>query len=117
MRSTGIRRKVDDLGRVVIPVGIRRSLEIHEGDPLEVSVDGENIVLRKPADRCVFCGTETGLVAFRGKGVCRACSSSVGLLGDVPPTAAAPSDDPGRDEDLIVPPFAADYDPASSTAW
>jgi AbrB family transcriptional regulator, transcriptional pleiotropic regulator of transition state genes len=79
MASSGIRRKVDDLGRVVIPAGIRRSLGIREGDPVEVSVEGERVVLAKPRDACVFCGREEDdLTGFRGRLVCRDCLASLG---------------------------------------
>lgn len=95
MKSTGIRRKVDDLGRVVIPAGIRKSLAIREGDAVDVWVDGERVVLAKPADRCVFCGSEEPpLHAFREKLVCRPCVASVGVIdGDLrqPVTAESSS--------------------------
>lgn len=83
MRSTGIRRKVDDLGRVVIPAGVRRSLGIREGDALEVCVEGDQVILAKPRDRCVFCGSEDEpLQSFRGRVVCRSCVASVAVLDD-----------------------------------
>jgi AbrB family transcriptional regulator, transcriptional pleiotropic regulator of transition state genes len=79
--GSGIRRKVDDLGRVVIPAGIRRTLNMREGDTVEVTVDGERVVLSKPRDACVFCGREDDtLQRFRGRLVCRECVSG---LGDV----------------------------------
>lgn len=81
MKSTGIRRKIDDLGRVVIPAGIRKSLSIREGDAVDVWVDGDRVVLAKPADRCVFCGTEEPpLHDHRDKRVCRPCVASVSVL-------------------------------------
>ncbi len=90
MKSTGIRRKVDDLGRVVIPAGIRRSLGIHEGDSLEVAVDGEHVILAKPTDRCVFCGSEDGpLESFRGRVICRPCVGSLRALDEHLHRAAA----------------------------
>lgn len=79
---TGIQRKVDDLGRVVIPAGIRHSLNIREGDALEVHVDGDRVILAKPTDQCVFCGGEEELVGFRGRSVCRPCVAGVGVLGE-----------------------------------
>lgn len=83
MRSTGIRRKVDDLGRVVIPASIRRSLHIREGDEIEVHVDGEHVILAKPTVRCVLCGTEDGdLKQVRERRLCRACIASVGVLDE-----------------------------------
>lgn len=58
MKSTGITRKIDDLGRIVIPKELRRTFDIAEGDPLEIFVDGENIILRKyhASESCVLCG-------------------------------------------------------------
>jgi AbrB family transcriptional regulator, transcriptional pleiotropic regulator of transition state genes len=83
VRSTGIRRKVDDLGRVVIPASIRRSLHIREGDEVEVHVDGEHVILAKPTIRCVLCGTEDGdLQQVRDRRLCRACIASVGVLDE-----------------------------------
>ena len=82
MKSTGIRRKVDDLGRVVIPAGIRRSLGIREGDQVEVHVEGDQVILAKPVDRCVFCQAEEDLQPYREKVVCRSCVASVGVLDE-----------------------------------
>jgi AbrB family transcriptional regulator, transcriptional pleiotropic regulator of transition state genes len=81
--SSGIRRKVDDLGRVVIPASIRRSLGIREGDAVEVTVDGERVILAKPRDACVFCGREDeGLETFRGRLLCRECLGGLGVLDE-----------------------------------
>ncbi len=86
--SSGIRRKVDDLGRIVIPAAMRRSLNIREGDPLEVSVDGERIVLARPRDACVFCGREDeDLLRFRNRLLCTDCADSLSALA----TRAAPA--------------------------
>lgn len=83
MASSGIRRKVDDLGRVVIPAGIRRTLGIREGDPVEVTVEGERVVLAKPHEACVFCGREEDrLTPFRGRLVCRDCLGSLGAVDE-----------------------------------
>lgn len=83
MASSGIRRKVDDLGRVVIPAGIRRTLGIREGDPVEVTVEGERVVLAKPHDACVFCGREEEEPTdFRGRLVCRDCLASLGAVDE-----------------------------------
>ena len=83
MASSGIRRKIDDLGRVVIPAGIRRTLGLREGDPVEVTVEGERVVLAKPRDACVFCGREEEqLTGFRGRLVCRDCLTSLGSVDE-----------------------------------
>ena len=73
MRSTGIVRKVDELGRVVLPVEIRRTLEIEDHDPLEIALEGDCILLRKFQPTCIFCGAVEELIEFRRKRVCRLC--------------------------------------------
>lgn len=73
MRSTGIVRKVDELGRVVIPVELRRTLEIREKDPLEIFVDRSSIILRKYQPSCVFCDGSKDVIQFKGKNVCAEC--------------------------------------------
>ena len=79
MKSTGIVRKVDELGRVVIPIELRRTLDIAEKDPLEIYVDQDRIILRKyePACACVFCGSCDDVVSHKGKSVCQQCVESM----------------------------------------
>ena len=79
MKSTGIVRKVDELGRVVIPIELRRTLSIEEKDALEIYVDQDRIVLRKyePACACVFCGNAGDVVNHKGKNICHECISAV----------------------------------------
>jgi len=73
MKSTGIVRRVDELGRVVIPIELRRTLEIAEKDALEIYVDGEQIILKKYQPACIFCGDASDVVNFKGKNICKAC--------------------------------------------
>ncbi|MCR2044240.1 AbrB/MazE/SpoVT family DNA-binding domain-containing protein [Anaerosalibacter massiliensis] len=73
MKSTGIVRKVDELGRVVIPIELRRTLEIAEKDALEIYVDGEQIILKKYAPACIFCGQAKDVTVFKNKNICPAC--------------------------------------------
>ena len=75
MKSTGIVRKVDELGRVVIPIELRRTLSINEKDALEIYVDSDKIILRKyePTCSCVFCGNADSVIQFRGKNICNDC--------------------------------------------
>jgi len=73
MKSTGIVRKVDELGRVVIPIELRRTLDIEEKDALEIYVDADKIILRKYEPACVFCGNAMDVENFKGKKVCRNC--------------------------------------------
>lgn len=80
MKSTGIVRKVDDLGRVVIPIELRRTLNIDQKDPLEIHVEGDQIILRKHTSMCVFCNSEEQLIEFKGKNICPACSEEISKI-------------------------------------
>ena len=73
MKSTGIVRKVDELGRIVIPIEMRRTLGVDNRDPIEMFLDGKNIILRKYAPGCVFCGNPKENIEYAGKRVCRDC--------------------------------------------
>lgn len=75
--DSGIARKIDDLGRIVIPAETRRMFNIREGDHLFISVEGGNIVLRKMTDSCTFCGSDSQVTQFKGKGICGACRSQL----------------------------------------
>ncbi|SEG04180.1 transcriptional pleiotropic regulator of transition state genes [Caloramator fervidus] len=73
MKSTGVVRKVDELGRIVIPIELRRTLEIGEKDALEIYVDGEHIILKKYQPACIFCGDAKDVVNYKGKNICQNC--------------------------------------------
>ncbi|MDL2234251.1 AbrB/MazE/SpoVT family DNA-binding domain-containing protein [Ruminococcaceae bacterium OttesenSCG-928-L11] len=73
MKSTGIVRKVDDLGRIVLPKELRKVLNIEERDPLEIFVDGSYIMLQKYEPSCIFCGNADKVIVFKGKNVCQDC--------------------------------------------
>ncbi|SHE61700.1 AbrB/MazE/SpoVT family DNA-binding domain-containing protein [Clostridium fallax] len=73
MKSTGIVRKVDELGRIVIPKELRRTLNIEEKDSLEIYVDGEQIILKKYEPSCIFCGDARDVINYKGKNICRKC--------------------------------------------
>ncbi len=73
MKSTGIVRKVDELGRVVIPIELRRTLQIEEKDALEIYVDGEKIILKKYQPACIFCGNAEKITIFKDKNICEEC--------------------------------------------
>jgi transcriptional pleiotropic regulator of transition state genes len=73
MKSTGIVRRVDELGRIVLPIELRRTLDIAERDSLEIFVDGTSIVLRKYQSSCIFCESVKDVVNFKGKNVCPKC--------------------------------------------
>ena len=71
MKSTGIVRKVDELGRIVLPIELRRTLDIAEKDSLEIYVDEECIILRKYQPACIFCDNARDVVVYKGKNICR----------------------------------------------
>ena len=73
MKSTGIVRKVDELGRVVIPIELRRNLDIQVKDPLEIFVDEDKIILKKFSPSCIFCGESKGVEDFKCKNICQGC--------------------------------------------
>ncbi len=75
--ETGIARKIDDLGRIVIPAETRRLFNIREGDHLFIAVEGGTIVLRKMTETCTFCGTTTKVSRFKGKGICSTCQDQL----------------------------------------
>jgi transcriptional pleiotropic regulator of transition state genes len=80
IKSTGIVRKVDELGRVVLPIELRRTLGIDEKDALEIYVDEEKIILKKYAPACIFCGSAEGMQQFHGKNVCHECATNLATL-------------------------------------
>ena len=80
MKSTGIIRRVDELGRVVIPIEIRNQFNIVEKDPIEIFVDGSTIVLKKFEENCIFCGNTKNLIEYKNKLVCDKCSKQLDSL-------------------------------------
>ena len=77
MKSTGVVRPIDQLGRIVIPIELRRTLDIEVGDPLEIFVDGEEVILRKYEPGCVFCGDARDVVNYKGKNICKNCIKGI----------------------------------------
>lgn len=73
MKSTGIVRKVDSLGRVVLPIELRNSLDVHPTDALEIFTEGDRIILRKYEPYCVFCGEVDDVINHNSKNVCKKC--------------------------------------------
>ena len=73
MKSTGIVRKVDDRGRIVLPIERRRTLDIEEKDALEIYVEGSSVILKKYKPSCIFCDTTKDIVVFKGKNICPKC--------------------------------------------
>ena len=94
MKSTGVVRKIDELGRIVLPSELRRVFGIREGDELEISVDGDRVILQKRQDLCLFCGAESPAVQFRGRMVCESCANEIGSqerVVRIPDPESAPS--------------------------
>ena len=73
MKSTGIVRKVDELGRIVLPIEMLRTLDIAEKDALEIYVEGSSVILKKYKPSCIFCDTAKDVTEFKGKNVCPKC--------------------------------------------
>lgn len=77
MKSTGVVRNIDELGRIVVPKEVRRKMGINNGDAVEIYVEGDKIILTKYQDCCIFCGGNEDLVECRGKQVCRRCLEEI----------------------------------------
>jgi AbrB family transcriptional regulator, transcriptional pleiotropic regulator of transition state genes len=75
--KTGIIRNIDELGRIVIPVEIRKRFGLSEKDPLEISIKDETILLSRPRSVCVFCGRSGSVEEHRGRAVCRPCIAEI----------------------------------------
>ena len=80
IKSTGIVRKMDELGRVVIPMELRNQFKIAEKDPIEIFVDGSSIVLRKYEPNCIFCGSTKNLIEYNDKLICNKCAGKISTL-------------------------------------
>lgn len=80
MKSTGIVRRVDELGRIVLPIELRRVLDIAERDELEIFMENDRIILQKYEPTCVFCASSRGLMIHKGKNVCQECLRAIGRL-------------------------------------
>lgn len=80
MKSTGIIRKVDELGRIVLPIELRNALNIAQKDPIEIFVEGSSIILKKHEDNCIFCGSSKQLVEYKNKLICSKCLENVSKI-------------------------------------
>jgi transcriptional pleiotropic regulator of transition state genes len=78
MKATGIVRKIDELGRVVLPIELRRTLDLDVKDPLEIFVDDDNtIILKKYEPACIFCGDARNVINYKGKNICTSCIKDI----------------------------------------
>jgi len=82
MKSTGVIRRVDELGRVVIPIELRTQFGIVEKDPIEIYVEGSSIILKKYEQNCIFCGSTKKLFDFEGKVLCKKCMSNISKINE-----------------------------------
>ena len=80
MKATGIVRKVDELGRIVLPIEMRRTLDIAEKDALEIYVEGSSVILKKYRPSCIFCDSNKDIKNFKGKNVCPKCLKELQTL-------------------------------------
>lgn len=80
MKSTGMVRRIDELGRIVIPIEIRSKLNIYVRDPIEIFTEGSSIVFRKHEPNCFFCNSNQELVFYANKHICKHCANDLSLL-------------------------------------
>ena len=73
MKSTGIVRQMDSLGRIVLPIELRRTLDIAQKDSLEIYVDESSIILKKYQPSCIFCNNAKDVINYKGKNICKSC--------------------------------------------
>ena len=80
MKAKGIVRRLDDLGRIVLPIEMRRSFDLAEHDRVEICAQDDTIILRKYEPNCIFCGGSKDLKEYHGKQICGKCAQSIGKL-------------------------------------
>ncbi|MGL5973534.1 MAG: AbrB/MazE/SpoVT family DNA-binding domain-containing protein [Oscillospiraceae bacterium] len=77
MKSIGIVRQLDELGRIVLPMELRKTFNIKSKDPLEIYVDGDSIILRKYEPSCIFCHSHDDVQIFKDKNICKNCVQEI----------------------------------------
>ena len=83
MKSTGVVRRIDELGRIVLPIELRKVMDIAVKDSLEIFVEEDKIILKKYSPSCAFCGDPDNVMSFRGKLVCKICATDIEKLGKI----------------------------------
>ena len=73
IKALGIARRIDKLGRVVLPIELRNTLDLKIGDALEIYTEGKNVILTKYERGCIFCGEASGIIDYKGKNICTSC--------------------------------------------
>ncbi|MGN1129182.1 MAG: AbrB/MazE/SpoVT family DNA-binding domain-containing protein [Candidatus Flemingiibacterium sp.] len=82
MKSTGIVRRIDELGRIVLPIELRNKMDIKTRDSVEIFVDEDKIILKKYVPACLFCGNADDVILYRGKLICKHCLAEMNKLSD-----------------------------------
>ena len=82
MKATGIVRRIDELGRIVLPIELRRTMDIEDRDRVEIYLEEDLIIVRKFEQTCLFCGTARNLIAVKEKSVCRDCIRALNKKAD-----------------------------------
>ncbi len=77
MKSTGIVRKIDELGRIVLPIEIRKNLDLGPRDAIEIFTDADKIILKKYEPSCIFCGNADDVIFYNGKRICKDCLAAI----------------------------------------
>ena len=77
MKSLGMVRNIDALGRIVLPIELRRTLDISAGDGIEMFSDGDTVVLKKYMPCCIFCGEAGKIIEYKGKKICEKCAAEI----------------------------------------
>jgi transcriptional pleiotropic regulator of transition state genes len=77
MKATGIVRRIDELGRVVIPIELRRTLGVEEKDPMEIFVQDDMVIFKKFQPGCTFCGNVEHVKTHQGKAICQTCITAL----------------------------------------
>ncbi len=77
MKATGIVRKVDELGRMVIPIELRKTMNIDKNDPVEIYVEGDSIIIKKYEPHCIFCGSSENTLEYNDRTICRNCIKEI----------------------------------------
>ncbi|WP_152394725.1 AbrB/MazE/SpoVT family DNA-binding domain-containing protein [Paenibacillus guangzhouensis] len=80
MKPAGVVRKVDQLGRIVLPKSLRKRYQMNEGDPVEILVQGDHIILERYRPKCLFCGSMVSVIEFKEKYICTQCAEEMNLL-------------------------------------
>ena len=80
MKSIGMVRKMDDLGRIVLPIELRRQFNIEQRDALEIYTEDDKIILKKYEPACIFCGDASTVMNYKGKNICPECPAKIGEL-------------------------------------